>query len=223
MRADIQWWIDQITESAYPVRVFKLSVVIKTVASKRRGEGVCDGRRTGGSWTAEEAMLHINCHELKALLALQSLCMGYKNYHARLLSDTCISVACINKFGSTKEKCNDVTRGIWLWWLRINNFVQTVHLPGSKNVEANEKSRTDRREGEWKLDPVVFKAVQAKLGVCDNVDLSASRVNNQPDRYAAWQPDPGAWQIDAFSLDWNDFSPYCFPPFCFIPRILIKD
>ena len=44
-----------------------------------------------------------------------------------------------------------------------------------------------------KLDPVVFKAVQGKFGVCDNVDLFASRVNNQLDRYVAWQPDPGAW------------------------------
>ena len=78
----------------------------------------------------------------------------------------------------------------------------------------------DRRENEWKLDTVVFKAVQAKLGVCDSVDLFASRVNNQLDRYVAWQPDPGACQIDAFSLDLNEFSPYCFPPFCLIPRIL---
>ena len=31
---------------------------------------------------------------------------------------------------------------------------------------------------------------------------------------------PGAWQIDAFSLDWNECSPYCSPPFCLIPRIL---
>ena len=78
----------------------------------------------------------------------------------------------------------------------------------------------DRRENEWKLDTVISKAVQAKLGACDSVDLFASRVNNQLDRYVAWQPDPGAWQIDACSLDWNEFSPYCFPPFCLIPRTL---
>ena len=63
------------------------------------------------AWTAEEAMLHINCLELKAaLFALQSLYMGHKNTQIRLLSDNCTTVACINKFGSTKEKCNDVTR-----------------------------------------------------------------------------------------------------------------
>ena len=112
MKADIQWWIDHLNESAYPVRVIKSSVLIKTDAS-RTGGGACDGRRTRGSWTAKEAMLHINCLELKeALFALQSLCMGYKHTHIRLLSDICTTVACINKFGSTNEKCNDVTREI---------------------------------------------------------------------------------------------------------------
>ena len=94
------------------------------------------------------------------------------------------------------------------------------YLPGSRNVEADEESRIDTREIEWKLDPVVLKVGQAKLGVCDNVGLFASRVNNQLDRYVAWQPDPGPWQINAFSLDWNEFSSNCFPPFCLIPRIL---
>ena len=153
-------------------------------------------------------MLHINCFEVKsALFALRSLCAGYKKY-IRWLSDNCATVACINKFGGTQEKCNDVTREIWLWCIKMNNFVHAVHLPGSKNVEADEESRIDRREIEWKLYPVFFKAVQTKLGVCDNVDLFASRVNNQLDRYVAWQPDPGTWQIDAFFLDWNEFSPY---------------
>ena len=87
-------------------------------------------------------------------------------------------------------------------------------------METDEESGIDGREIEWKLDHVVFKAVQAKLGVCDDVNLFASRDNNQLDRYVAWQPDPGAWQIDACSLDLNEFSPYCFPPFCLIPRLL---
>ena len=86
-------------------------------------------------------------------------------------------------------------------------------------METDEESGIDGREIEWKLDHVVFKAVQAKLGVYDNVDLLASRVNDQQDRYVVWQTDPGAWQTDACSLDWNEFSPYFFSTFCLIPRI----
>ena len=74
VKADIQWWTDHITESACPVRVIKPSVVVKTDASKTGLGRVCDGRRIGGSWPAEEVMLHLNCLELKAaLFALQSL------------------------------------------------------------------------------------------------------------------------------------------------------
>ena len=40
VKADIQWWTDHITESAYPVRAFKPSVVIKTYASKIGRGGV---------------------------------------------------------------------------------------------------------------------------------------------------------------------------------------
>ena len=100
------------------------------------------------------------------------------------------------------------------------NLVLAVHLPGSDNVKADEDSRVDQREIEWKLDPEVFLAVQDKLGVADNIDLFASRVNFQLERYVAWQPDPSSWATDAFSLDWSEFSPYCFPPFSLIPRVL---
>ena len=95
--------------------------------------GGCDSRRTGGFWTAEEAMLHVNCFELRAaLFVLQSLYMAYKNTHIRLLSDNCATVTCINKSDSTTEKCNEVTREVWLWCIKMNNFVPAVHLPGSK-------------------------------------------------------------------------------------------
>lgn len=85
---------------------------------------------------------------------------------------------------------------------------------------ADAESRTDRREIEWKLNPEVFHQIQTVLGVTDDVDLFASRVNHQLDRYVSWQPDPGAWQIDAFSLDWSCFSAYIFPPFSLVPRVL---
>ena len=57
----------------------------------------------------------------------------------------------------------------------------------------------------WKPDSL-FQAVQVTLGVCDDLDVIASTVN-QLDRYVAWQPDPCAWQIDAFPLYWSEFLP----------------
>ena len=63
----------------------------------------------------------------------------------------------------------------------MNNFVQAVHLPGSKNVEADEESRIDRREIEWKLDPVVFKAVKAWVTVSTWIRLLQELIINKTD------------------------------------------
>ena len=52
----------------------------------------------------------------------------------------------------------------------------------------------------------------------DSVNLFASGVDFQLDRYLAWKSNPLAWRIDAFSLNWSDFWGYSFPPFCLIGR-----
>lgn len=44
------------------------------------------------------------------------------------------------------------------------------------------------------------------------VDLFASRHNNQVPRYVAWQPVPAAEGRDAFSLNWRGLAFYAFPP-----------
>ena len=69
-------------------------------------------------------------------------------------------------------------------------------------------------------DPAIFNKIQFLLGVNDTVNLFASKVNDQLAHYVAWNPDPGAWKIDAFSVNWTYFSGYCFPPFCLITRVL---
>ena len=41
-------------------------------------------------------------------------------------------------------------------------------------------------------------------------------------KFVSWLPDPEAWKIDAFEIDWNLIGIYCFPPFCLISRILSR-
>ena len=52
--------------------------------------------------------------------------------------------------------------------------------------------------------------------------LFASRLNFQTKPYIAWHPDPGAFVIDAFSVDWGEHYFYVFPPFSLIDRVLRK-
>jgi len=51
-----------------------------------------------------------------------------------------------------------------------------------------------------------------------NIDLFASRLNDQLDVYYSWKPDPGCTYVDAFSIDWGNFNFFAFPPFSLIPR-----
>ena len=71
------------------------------------------------------------------------------------------------------------------------------------------------------LDEPVFRALTRNLGEVD-IDLFASRLNNQLTKYVAWQPDPYAAHIDAFTIQWIHNKNYIFPPFSLINRILQK-
>ena len=55
-----------------------------------------------------------------------------------------------------------------------------------------------------------------------NIDLFASRLNHQLQPYVSWHPDPGAVAVDAFHLSWKRYTPYMFPPFSLISRVLQK-
>ena len=59
-------------------------------------------------------------------------------------------------------------------------------------------------------------------GFVPNIDLFASRLNNQVKPYVAYTPDPGAYAIDAVCLSWRTLQFYAFPSFCLIQRVLQK-
>ena len=54
------------------------------------------------------------------------------------------------------------------------------------------------------------------------IDLFASRINNQVQRFASFRPDPEAEIIDAFTVSWFNLDFYAFPPFICIGRVLQK-
>ena len=54
------------------------------------------------------------------------------------------------------------------------------------------------------------------------VDLFASRLNRQVDTFVSWKPEPAAWAVDAFSLNWKDIMFYAFPPFSVLGQVLNK-
>ena len=122
--------------------------------------------------------------------------------------------------GGTKFSCNSVARQIWLWCYKNNNWV-AAHLPGKDNVTADKQSRSTHDNVEWKLNPMLFSKICDRWGKPD-IDLFASRLNNQTQKYCSWKPDPGAVAVDALSIDWGSLYFYAFPPFNMVGRVLRK-
>ena len=56
-----------------------------------------------------------------------------------------------------------------------------------------------------------------------DVDLFASRLNKQLDRFVSFKPDSEAIDIDAFSISWTNLKFYAFSPFSCISRCLQKN
>ena len=86
------------------------------------------------------------------------------------------------------------------------------HLSGSLNVLADQGSRTGPISTEWSLDPQTFAWIGSLSGHLQ-VDLFATRENHLLPLYVSPCPDPGAAEVNAFSLQWNRWkSIYLFPP-----------
>ena len=110
---------------------------------------------------------------------------------------------------------------MWLWCIDKGIWLSAAHLPGSQNIQADRASRIFHDQTEWKLDQDIFYRITSQL-IKPEVDLFASRLNFQLDRYVSWKPGPGALAVDAFALDWSSYVFYAFAPFSVLGRVLQK-
>ena len=224
--ADLDWWEQNIMTLSAPVRRSNPDYTIYTDASKE-GWGWArrdKGQQGGGRWGSEEAELHINVLELKAVyLSLRSLCKEDSSVHIQIMSDNSTTVACINKQGSIKSApCDRMTRYIWQFALERNIWLSAAHCPGALNIEADQASRVFNDSSEWALTDNTFKEITANIDLIPTTDMFASRLNKKLPQYVAWQPDPDAWAVDAFTLNWKPIMGFYFPPFSVIGKVLEK-
>ena len=52
--------------------------------------------------------------------------------------------------------------------------------------------------------------------------MFASGWDKQLPKFVSWKPQPTAWGLNAFSIDWNSHRAYLFPPFSLVGRCLKK-
>ena len=223
---EMKWWKDNILEASLDIQsdAGEPNFVIYSDASLSGWGCYCEIGRTGGHWDAIESKNHINVLELKAAyLALQCFAKDKNGIHIRLMMDNTTAVACVMKMGTSHSMlCNEMTQLIWGFCIERNIWLSAAFIPGKLNVEADEESRKLNMDAEWCIKEDILVDALSILNFKPDIDLFASRINKQYDKYVAFRPDPNALYIDAFTISWSSLNFYAFPPFCVISRVLHK-
>ena len=139
----------------------------------------------------------------------------------RIFIDNSTAVSYINRSGGTHSRsCSRVAQDIVLWCESRSIRIEAVFIPGKLNTVADAESRSLSDSSDWSLCPAVFSKILELWSV--DIDLFASSWNAQLPVFCSWQPQPGAFSVDAFSLSWSGWKSYVFPHFSLILRCLGK-
>ena len=219
----IFWWESNLISSFRNIKTPPVDCTITTDAS-HKGWGATDGHTpTGGRWGLSEKT-HINVLELKAaFFAIKAYCSSKVFKHIRIRSDNCTAIAYINHMGGIKAlECDTLAKELWEFCNSRNIWLSAAYIPGKINTVADKLSREFNDQTEWMLQPSIFQNVVEKMQFYPDVDLFASRLNHQVDKYVSWTPDPDSMAVDAFSVSWSNINFYAYPPFSIVGAAISK-
>lgn len=221
--SDLSWWYNNIDLSYNDIKRDLFDMEIYTDASLTGWGAYMSGRRAHGWWCQDDKTKHINILELKAIfLSLQKFCENVRDANILIRSDNTTAISYVNRMGSIQYKnLSFLAREIWQWCEARNLWLFASYIKSEHNWQADEESRILPPETEWSLAPYAFSIITSRFGIPE-VDLFASKDNNKCEKYISWHADPNAWNIDAFTVPWNNIYFYAFPPFSLILRVLQK-
>ena len=224
---ELQWWIANLKSQFSPIQRGNPEMEIHTDASGKGWGATHHGTTTGGRWDGHEMneakQNKINLLETIAIShGIKAFCSDKRDIHVLVRADNTTAIAYLNNMGGTKSwECNKVALEIWKWCISKNIWVTAAHLPGRLNIEADRMSRKFSDNTEWMLNQTAFQRIIERFGM-PQIDIFASRLNKQVDRYISWRPEPEAFAVDAFTVNWSHWKFYAFPPFNLIPMCLQK-
>ena len=202
---NLQWWTYQLKQfNTAPIQSPTLNLIIESDASNMGWGAACQGARTGGLWSKQEALHHINYLKLlAAFLALKSFTKGKRDLSILLNMDSITALTYVNKMGGPHSYllCS-LALTMWNWCLQRHFWIKAEHLPGILNRAADTESQTVKDRCDWMLNPQIFTQLRSVMGPL-HVDLFASRLTHQLPRFFSWRPDPEAEAVDAFTQDWS--------------------
>lgn len=226
IRSEIGWWLSlQAEEFRSPVEIPEVSITIRTDASNSGWGAVCenDNSFSQGLWSEEELSYHINKLELLAVQRglISLLGESINNIHVHVESDNITTVTYVRKMGGKVPALNNIANDIWCWAIDRNIWLSASHLAGHSNTKADNLSRRDMNK-ELSLCSHLFNELLSCVPFTPELDLFASHFNNKLPTFVSWKFHPLALATDAFSISWGEITPYLFPPFCLLSRVLHK-
>ena len=140
---DLHWCVASLPSAFNVVSHPDYDIVIQTDASTTGWDGVLEDNSTGGQWTPNESLYHINYFEILAVLTtLKSFHNNVKDKHVRVLIDNTTAVATLNHMGTSHSRdCNSGCRLVWDWCVSNGIWLSTAHIPGASNILADKESR----------------------------------------------------------------------------------
>ena len=223
-KQELEWWLKNTDNIEKLIALPSIDLEYFCDSSSCSWSANFDTRKIGGAWNMKEKALNINCKELLALYySVRSFRTYFQNKHVKIFSDSQVEVQIINKMVTTKSSiCNDVAKNIWLFCVKNKIWITAAHIPGAKNVIADYESRKGYKDAEWVLNPEIFQKAVKHLKFKPDLDCFASRLNTQLPKYISYRPDPYAYLIDDFSVNWGFYKCYLFSFFSLIDRSLQK-
>jgi hypothetical protein len=221
--SDFDWWIKSIDKSICKIKFDEYKLEIYSDASTTGWGITCDNETASGIWSQDERNQHINYLELlAAFIGLKIFANNLFNCQLILRIDNMTAISYINRMGGIQfPHLTKLTKDIWQWCEARNIFIYALYIPSVENTIADAESRRVHPDIEWELSHSAFEQIVAKFGTPD-IDLFASRINKKCIKYISWHKDPGAYTINAFSVNWQSWYFYCFPPFSMILKTLRK-
>ena len=198
-------------------------IVIQKDASIKGWGAHCLGQSVGGQWTSQESSQHINLLELKAVhhaLLTFSKIRDMSAVHLQMDNMTALSYL-VRMGGTHSKELTSIAKEIWDFLLKKQIKITAEYLPGVLNTQADIAYRHFHDSSKWLLSPQVFQQICQVWGRPD-MDLFASRLFHQVPAYMAWRPDPYSQATDALQQKWSHLSPYAFPPFSLVGRVVAK-
>ena len=163
----VAWWASPAVLQGVSLSALETEITLFTDASSH-GWGAQLGSRTlQGTWSPQQESQHINLLEMEAVfLSVTRFLPQLKSRVVRLMCDNAVVVTYINKEGGTKSfRLTRLTIRLLKFCDRKGIRLVPVHLPGSRNIQADALSRVGQTLAtEWAINGQLLHAVFSTWG-----------------------------------------------------------